>query len=318
MGVLGGIILLTFTEGFFPGKVNAEEKKTAGQDTSFFQRREVKFKTKGYRNPFNPLMRSTVKRGAELEEGGMPEEEDVTVSGIESYLLIGIIRTGEEILAILEGPNKETLTVKKGDNIARGIIKDIKVDHLVFHMERFGRTTENVLYLKAKPGEYSVTESRQTTVLRKPGVSVRYKKAKGVTGRFSSEDLELSMRTIRTLDEVWAGQEVGGEEISEVDSLGSFRLISPTSGEWKRIPFKLDWSDWKPGGIRYTLKIDTDPGFAQPILTIAGITSSQFVISTQVKLPVNTELYWRIIAEDDKSRTLLGEHDDWYFIIESP
>ncbi len=310
----------------------AQESATAKPDSGLFQKKPIVYESKGKRDPFIPL-KKTARRDVLAEEGGEIFEPDETIR-LENYNYVGIINTGKEIIGILEGPGKKIKNVRKGDRVVRGVIEIIDANRIVFRLDEFGRISRKTLEIVENAGNYSSKQSEDTMVLKRPGGIISVQKKPGAQGQIFSDDVKISTANIITLEEKWFKKSAGDEgkdaekekkeEVSEKENQedlhngGDIKLISPLKGKWKKLPLRLTWSAWNKEDVHYTLILSTNVAFSRSILTVTGITKTEIVLTEKNKLPMNTKLYWKILAEDRDKNLKLSDQENWYFILESP
>ncbi|MEW6323204.1 MAG: pilus assembly protein PilP [Acidobacteriota bacterium] len=88
----------------------------------------------GRRDPFVSLVGRGTAEGARRPGGG-PRVEGVAGLLINDVAVRGILRSGGSFLAMVTGPDGRTYTIRRGDRMADGLVRDVTADAVVFMQE---------------------------------------------------------------------------------------------------------------------------------------------------------------------------------------
>jgi hypothetical protein len=95
------------------------------------------------------------------------------------------------------------------------------------------------------------------------------------------------------------------------------QLLSPQNGSsTTELTPSFDWTDvLDPSGVTYSFQLDVQNTFATPIVSVTGLTSSNYTVTQQ--LSVNTTYYWRVEAVDGRGNRS-GWSEIWSIFISPP
>jgi len=286
--------------------VLAQEQKDTKKDTADttaavqkepepyeYSRPAVDYNDNGKRDPFVSLV---------------PEEleKDQKIKGLFDYekgKLRGIVKTPDDSYALVTDDLGEGYVLREGYRVQGGYVTQVTDDELCFHIVKYGRSYSIVMRLESSKATV-VEETPGESQIRKPGINLSYKKTGAGVDKFTVEDVNVNSLEIKTVDETWFGKDENtpGEDISgkksKVEKKASFVLLSPHENSWIEMPYVFDWTPLPGESLLYKLIISDDNTFEKPIIIKDGIKFSSFLLDEKETLPVNTKLYWKVIAYD--------------------
>jgi Tfp pilus assembly protein PilP len=110
-----------------PGSAPARQPATPPAQTPPPPADPYTYDPNGRRDPFVSLLR----RGATLREPSGRKAEDLQDLLIDDIGVRGIVRSRDEFLALIVGPDGRTFVVRRGDRLADGTVKAITADALL-------------------------------------------------------------------------------------------------------------------------------------------------------------------------------------------
>ncbi len=286
----------------------AEKQETAVTDSAAaadedtlltFTLPSYRYQSSGKRDPFESL--------APREISNEEEEERNKIKDLFSYeeaSVLGIVDSASDSYALVSDKNELSYVLRVGDRVFGGYVTDITEDAVQLHIVKYGRSMRIILRMEAS--KFTVIEETEAeTHITKPGINVSYKPGKNTTGEISIEEVIVTDPYVRTIEDEWFGGKKElpmldeGEETKKTQiSADSFSLIEPQDNAWIRLPYNLDWTNAPGLNNVYSVLIDDDDDFSSPLVMREGITASSFVISDNLNLPLNTGLFWKVIAYD--------------------
>jgi len=267
-------------------------------DSLLYTRPNYIYETLEKKDPFESLV---------PEEKG---EERKTIKGLfvyEDAQILGIVNSKKDLYALVEGENGESYVLRVGDRVFGGYVSQITDDAVYLHIVKYGRSMTIILRLESSI--LTVIEERNGEIsVKKPGINISYEEDTFSPGEFIIEEVFVPSPHIKTIEEEWFGtkEETPEKESAstQIDESGSFYLIDPHDNSWVKLPYIFNWTKAAEENINYSLVIDDNSDFESPVFVKEGINVSSYLLNDETKLPLNKELFWKVIAVDQSGKRL--------------
>lgn len=320
------LVMLLFLLPGFVVQVNAQvksEKKDStipaakdtienAEDLTEFSRSRLIYDSEGKRDPFETLVPKVV-------------EEEKKIKGLFNYekaTLSGIVRTENDIYALVIDADNFGYVLRKGYRVFGGFVEQITDDALYLHIVKYGRSLSIIMRLESTISTVLVEQERGESYIQKPGINIEYSKENSPTTDIMIEDVIVPSMRIKTVEDEWFGSgstepvtEKTDAESSKINNTGSFSLIDPPDNTWITLPYILDWTTQEGTDVLYTVIIDDNSDFNSPLLIKGGVNTSSYLLGLETGLPQNKKLFWKITARDVSGIDVTCRRTDMSFRI---
>jgi len=284
------------------GGINAQEKgaPTAPPDSMTteelekFTRKQVEYDSQGKRDPFGSLAPKEVKEGKKIKG----------LLNYEKAVLSGIVRTSDDTYALVIDADGFGHVLREGYMVYGGYVTAITEDSVYLHIVKYGRAMTIIVSLESSKSTV-IAEEDGEKVVKKPGINIYYEPSSQSRREIEIQDVVVPSLHTKTVDKVWFGDKGGlpviedTKDNSELDEKQSFSLFEPPDGSWITLPFEMDWTNYADKGISYSITIDDDLDFNDPHIVLEQVRISSYLLVEEMNLPVNKQLFWKIVATDE-------------------
>ena len=189
-----------------------------------------------------------------------------------------------------------------------GYVTAVTDDKVSLHIVKYGRAMTIILSLESSKSTV-VAEEDGEKVIRRPGINIYYEPSSQSRREIEIRDVVVPSLDTKTLDEAWSGASGGlpviddTKDESGADEGRSFSLFNPPDNSWIKLPFEMNWTSYPGKDITYTLTIDDDPDFKAPHSVMEQVRTSSYLLVEDMNLPVNKQLFWKVVAVDEAGNT---------------
>ena len=290
------------------GRACAQDKSAAAppdsaktdEEATGFTREQMLYKSDGKRDPFGSLV-------------PVEPEAGKTLKGLFNYEraeLRGIVKTGDDIYALVIDANNFAHVLREGYMIYGGYVTSITDNSVFLHIVKYGRSMSIVLSLESSKSTV-VSEEDDEMIVKKPGITISYKQSSQPQKKIHIEDILLPSTETKTLDELWFGGKSSLPVVRKsFDTTGdqpltSFSLFAPPRNSWIKLPYEMNWTDGSGEGVTYIITIDDEQEFNAPHVVMEQVRDSSYLIVEDMDLPLNRQLYWKVVAVDESGNEKL-------------
>lgn len=260
---------------------SAEADSTAETDPLLYTRPVLKYDAGGRRDPFESLV---------PEE----DEDEKKIKGLFNYeksVLRGIVRSGEDVYAMVVDANNYAFVLRENDSVLGGNVTKITDDAVYLHIIQYGRAMNIILRMETARKTVRTSED-DDSVVKRPGIIMSYGSEDETASRISVEDVTVPSLDTRSVEDVWFGSGNGG---AQDNGSGGCTLLSPTGNSEIRLPSLLRWTRSEEDSL-YTMVIAGDMDFSSPLIVKKRITVNSCVLDIHPALEAGGRFYWKVIA----------------------
>ena len=276
------------------GTPSAPPDSASVEELESYTRKQTVYDSQGKRDPFGSLAPKEIEEGKKIKG----------LLNYEKAVLSGIVRTGDDKYALVIDADGFGHVLREGYMVYGGYVTAVTDDKVYLHIVKYGRAITIILSLESSKSTV-VSEEDGETVVKRPGINIYYEPSTQSRREIEIQDVVIPSLHTKTLDEVWFGSNGGlpviddtGDE-SELDEVSSFSLFNPPDDSWIILPFEMNWTSYAGKGITYTITIDDDPDFKAPHSLMEQVRTSSYLLVGDMNLPVNRQLFWKVVAVDE-------------------
>ena len=289
--------------------ISVESKKPPEEDLADYSRPKLLYESGQNRDPFETLMPEKV--AAEKKIKGIFDYEGAAITGI--------VNTEDDEYALVVDADNFSYVLREGYKIFGGYVTLITEDALHLYIVKYGRANNIVMRLESSKSTVTSEIEQGGVYVQRPGINIAYKRDGHAQAKISVDDVNIPSFNIITIEEQWFGGKetvTDPEEILPSDSESeTFTLYDPPDNTIIAIPYVLNWTEYEGKDIRYTLYIDDDADYSSPVFIKAGIETSSFLLTEDIKLPLDQKLFWKVIVNDSEVNQVVCRRTDMSFII---
>jgi len=272
------------------------------------------YDTGGKRDPFETLVPGSDDMRAEEKIKGLFNYERATLKGI--------VSSPDDRYALVTDADGFGYVLREGYRVFGGYVSKITDDAMHLHIVKYGRSLSIIMRLESSRSTVIVEESDGRSTIQKPGITIDYTKNGEAGSGLRVDEVAAPTLSTRTLEEQWfgtgekeTGSDAGSAAGDETTEVRVFSLIDPPDGTWIELPYVLDWTVCEGDSVSYTLVIDDNRDFSSPLVEKDAIVTSSHLVERDEALPVNTQLYWKVIARDGSGAETTCVRTDMSFKI---
>ena len=291
------IILIVPSWGIYAQEKNAPAAPTdstaTGELTSFTREQPV-YDSQGKRDPFGSLAPKEVEEGKKIKG----------LLNYEKAVLSGIVRTSDDMYALVIDSDGFGHILREGYMVYGGYVTAITEDSVYLHIVKYGRAMTIILSLESSKSTV-IAEEDGEKVVKRPGINIYYGPSNQNRRGIEIQDIIVPSLRTRTLEEEWFGSVGGLPTIDDTennfgnDGDRSFSLFNPPDSSVIKLPFEMKWTKYDGKGSSYRILIDDEPGFNTPHILVEQVGASSYLIVDEINLPVDRQLFWKVIAIDE-------------------
>ncbi len=275
-------------------------------DSLRYSRPNYEYSSGGKRDPFESLVPKAEDKGNKIKR--LFEYEDATI--------LGVVDSEKNPYALVLDNTGYSFILHVSDQVQGGQVTRIGNGAVYLHIVKYGRAMNIILRMESS--RYTVIEEEgNVTDLKKPGINVLYLNEPTPANEETPEEVTVPLGEIRTVEEEWFGTGGMHSNVRYSQQTGlenTILLMYPSPGSWIRLPYEMDWEAPENTG-KVDIEIDDSPDFSSPILIIQNITAKPYNIDQNLKLPVNTALYWRATGVGENNSRFGCEPQNIQFYI---
>jgi hypothetical protein len=275
-------------------------------DSLRYSRPNYEYSSGGKRDPFESLVPKTEVKENKIKR--LFEYEDATI--------LGVVDSDKNPYALVLDNTGYSFILHVNDKVQGGQVTRIGDGAVYLHIVQYARAMNIILRMESS--RYTVIEEEgNVTDLKKPGINVLYLNEPTPADEVNPEEVTVPLGDIRTVEEEWYGTGGMHSNVRYSQQTGlenTILLMYPSPGSWIRLPYEMDWEAPENTG-KVTIEIDDSPDFSSPILIIQNITAKPYKIDKDLKLPVNTALYWRATGVGENESRFGCEPENIQFFI---
>ena len=272
----------------------------ADVDSLSFTRKQTMYESAGKRDPFGSLV-------------PVEPEKGMTLKGLFNYEqagLRGIVKTDDDTYALVIDANRFAHVLREGYMVYGGYVTAITDNSVFLHIVKYGRSMSIVLSLESSKSTV-LSEEDDEMIVKKPGITISYKQSLQPQKKIHIEDVIIPSSETKTLDELWLGKksslpviEISDDTTDEMP-LTSFSLFSPPQNSWITLPYEMNWTDVSGEGVTYIITLDDEQEFITPHVAMEQVKNSSYLLVENMDLPLNRQLYWKVVAVDESGNEML-------------
>ena len=292
------------------GTPSAPPDSASVEELESYTRKQTVYDSQGKRDPFGSLAPKEIEEGKKIKG----------LLNYEKAVLNGIVRAGDDKYALVIDADRFGHVLREGYMVYGGYVTAVTDDKVYLHIVKYGRAITIILSLESSKSTV-VSEEDGETVVKRPGINIYYEPSTQSRREIEIQDVVVPSLHTKTLDEVWFDSNGGlpviddtGDE-SELDEVRLFSLFNPPDNSWIKLPFEMNWSSCAGKGITYTIIIDDDPDFSAPHSVMEQVRISSYLLVEDMNLPVNKQLFWKVVAVDEAGNTYPSRQSSMSFKI---